>query len=249
MGNIIIEKKMIEVAKTLNKNKKIMLLSDINQGNRIVSYNNLLQKIKDSDPNYIIILGNLINKKGFDLNLVKKLIIDLANITETFICPGKNEKEFLEKSRLLSWFYELNYFDNVYTLDNEIFVCGDVCFTSFSPSYESYSIKDPSKRSEIILKDYKKAYFDKEKNDNYFEILLTPSSSIFCSLDIKNLFSNRYDFIFSGYNKAFPLIEDYPNIYINKEFRKFKNEGIGYNFLEKFNDYHISEITLTKTYN
>ncbi len=286
MGKIVLEKYTIEVLKELPKDIKIVVLGDIHQDSRtlydlsyrdkkIKLYKELLEQVARINPDYIAIIGDLIEKENFDNKLLTDLIIELAGIARTVVCQGNHEKKLESKGYSLNWFDELNDFNDVYALENELISFKDITFTTFSPRLESYEPWNFKYRDQYLLEDYRKASFDKEGSKDKIEVLLTHSPYNVLEGKIKDLITNRYDLVLTShvhngivpdslekiikrrgfvapYNMPLPkycrgVYElDTTKVLINKGFRKLSKEFNIYNTLDSFYNHHIQEVVLTK---
>lgn len=175
---------------------KIALFSDIHYSSEydFTIFSNILENVKNNKPDYICIVGDIIDdssliKNPNNLLQLKEFIQNLGQVAPTILTLGnhdastKNKKrEFAFFDEVQEWFLSLNTLENVTYLYNKSYVRDDICFTAFNPSYDYYG--DKFEDSNIFAKE-----IDENINlkPQYYNILLIHSPiSVFKNEVVKN---------------------------------------------------------------
>ncbi len=195
------------IKNTKNINIKIAHISDIHFSHK---YNNkrlemVVNKIKDINPNYICITGDLIDLYDVvnDVNYpdLKNFINNLSNIGKVIITVGNHEYiKMLDngfgKTNNIEWLKELQT-KNIIALDNEIYEENNISFIGYNPDYDYYytNKETPSeKNNEEISK-----LINKTKNN--YKILLSHTPFLIVKKDnYKNIKKfDKIDLVLSGH--------------------------------------------------
>ena len=213
MNKIKEEKYVINTNKKLNK--RICLISDIHHDidfdNKL--YDELLNRIKNLNPNYIVISGDVLDKGSVlddinSKNLITNFIKSLGEITKTLIVMGNHDQRYsytkFNKEYSLDWFYSLNKFKNVYFLNNESVTFNNVDFIGYVPSVEWFN----SRHKDNFYKEFYRNPVKINKNNNYKIMLLHSPYSITKKINYENLpdIMDNVNLILSGHmhNGALP---------------------------------------------
>ena len=202
-----IQYKKYIIKNTKNINIKIAHISDIHFSHK---YNNkrlemVVNKIKDINPNYICITGDLIDLYDVvnDVNYpdLKNFINNLSNIGKVIITVGNHEYiKMLDngfgKTNNIEWLKELQT-KNIIVLDNEIHEENNISFIGYNPDYDYYytNKETPSeKNNEEISK-----LINKTKNK--YKILLSHTPFLIVKKDnYKNIKKfDKIDLVLSGH--------------------------------------------------
>lgn len=211
--------KIKEVKYVINTNKKIdkriCLISDIHHNidfnNKL--YDELLNRIKNLNPDYIAISGDLLDKSSVleDINsksIIENFIKSLGEITKTLIVMGNHDQRYsytnYYKEYSLNWFYSLNKLKNVYFLNNESITFNNIDFIGYVPSVEWFNARN----KDNFYKEFYRHPVNINKNNNYKIMLLHSPYSITKKINYENLpdITNNINLILSGHmhNGALP---------------------------------------------
>lgn len=198
-----------------NLNKRICLISDIHHDVDFDAkiYDELLIRIKNLNPDYITISGDVLDK-GCVLeninskNMIESFIKSLGKITKTLIVMGNHDQRYsytkFNKEYSLNWFKSLNKFNNVYFLDNESITFNNIDFIGYVTSVEWFN--DWNKDN--FYKEFNRHPVKINKNNNYKILLLHSPYSITKKINYENLpdITNNINLILSGHmhNGALP---------------------------------------------
>ena len=177
MNKIKEEKYVINTNKKLNK--RICLLSDIHHDVDFDSkiYDELLDRIKKQNPDYIVISGDILDKGSVlddinSKNLITSFIKSLGEITKTLIVMGNHDQRYsytvFNKDYSLGWFYSLNKFKNVYFLNNESITFNNIEFIGYVPSVEWFN----DRHKDNFYKEFYRNTVKISKSNNYYKILI-----------------------------------------------------------------------------
>lgn len=165
------------------KGFKIAHVSDVHIPKKSSSIENLINKLREENPDIIVITGDIIDG-GANINdpHFSKLCKDLANITDTYAVAGNNE---VWNNNIEKW-KEILYVNNVKVVEDKI---------------EIYH-KGNAKLSIMGLKDncsYSYEYFsDIETIKDIPKILLAHRPELFCTY-YSDIFSVKPDLVLSGH--------------------------------------------------
>jgi len=198
-----------------NLNKRICLISDIHHDVDFDAkiYDQLLIRIKNLNPDYIVISGDVLDK-GCVLeninskNMINNFIKSLGNICKTIIVMGNHDQRYsytnFNKEYSLNWFYSLNKFKNVYFLNNESITFNNIDFIGYVPSVEWFN--DWNKDN--FYKEFYRHPVKINENSNYKIMLLHSPYSITKKVNYENLpdITDNINLILSGHmhNGALP---------------------------------------------
>lgn len=228
MGKIYIEKFKIETNKNINK--RIVLLSDIHHSNHIKKkfYDKILNKIRESKPDYIVIAGDVLDYgKVIDNKKVREtleyFIKSLGEITNTIVTVGNHDLVYdFEKGgsndKTLAWFSSLNRFPFVHYIYNQMERFNNLEFYHYTPSASWYRKwnKDP------FYMEYNRNPLSIDNSDRYKILILHSPVSITKESNYKRLsdLTSKINLVLSGHmhNGAMPRI---------LEFIDIKKEGLG----------------------
>lgn len=144
MEKISIKNYTIETNKNINK--RICLISDIHHDlkSRIKFYDLLLNKIKFTKPDIIIIAGDVIDYgKVLESENSKKVleyfIEGLGKIAKTIVTVGNHDLQYNYKRKEtrqdhLKWFDTLNRFKNVYYIFNDKMIFDNIEIIHYTPT-------------------------------------------------------------------------------------------------------------------
>ncbi len=207
LGGIIMKRDYVVYSDKLNKDIRCVVLSDIHYipGMKLDFLYNQLEKIKSDVPDYVIILGDLINDGLYDVEELKELrkwLYDLSKVGCKVISILGNHEQLTQKySDDWEECYNPDYvnmlknYDNFTLLENATLETGDIMFggTRFSGDYYD-------KRKEPIS-EYKKGMKNAVFSPDKLNILLdhSPVRSFDSKVigDIKSL--NDVDLVLSGH--------------------------------------------------
>lgn len=132
-------------------NKRVVLISDIHYYNKSVVpvLKLVFEKIKDLEPDYICITGDLVD----DINIVDtKYLVDwiksLSKISSVIISVGNHEHYYnhkLTKMYDYKLFNKFNEIDNVYVLSNKIKLIDNINFVGINLPYQYYNSNEKEK--------------------------------------------------------------------------------------------------------
>lgn len=201
-----IDNKKYIVKTSENINIKIIHISDIhysqNYNNKILD--KLIIEIKNKQPNYICITGDLIDT--YNITKTQKFtsftnwLIKLSKICKVIISPGNHEYvEYKNKNYIyqkdISWLENIN--DNIILLNNETKEINDITFIGFNPTYKYYyedkeknKLKKTDKLNELI-----------NKSKSKYNILLIHTPSFITNKENYDKIENRnkLDLILCGH--------------------------------------------------
>lgn len=213
MNKIKEEKYIINTDKNIDK--RICLISDIHHDIdfKKTFYDDLINKIKALNPNYICISGDLIDKSKVLENreakeLIEYFIKSLGDITKTFIVMGNHDQRYtytsIKKEYALNWFKSLNKYNNVYFLNNETISVDNIDFIGYAPTPEWFN----DHHKDNFYKEFNRYPIKINRNNNYKILLLHSSYSITKEINYNNLpeITNNVNLILSGHmhNGALP---------------------------------------------
>lgn len=198
-----------------NLNKRICLISDIHHDIDFDDkvYDELLEKIRNLNPDYITISGDVLDK-GCVLedinskNMINNFIKSLGEITKTLIVMGNHDQRYsytnFNKVYSLDWFYSLNKFKNVYFLNNESITFGNIDFIGYVPSVEWFN----DRNKDNFYKEFYRHPVKINENNHYKIMLLHSPYSITKKVNYENLpdITSNINLILSGHmhNGALP---------------------------------------------
>lgn len=134
-----------------NLNKKIILLSDLHYHSRkdLTKLEKVYQKLENINPDFICITGDFIDEaKVSDEDLFVFFLKKLSKICKVIISLGNHDIVLRHKNK--EYFYNIELFNkikkirNVYLLDNETKVIGDICFVGINLGFDYYYNKNES---------------------------------------------------------------------------------------------------------
>lgn len=259
----------------LPNDTKFIVISDIHDdglSKRIERYEGLINAVNTFKPNYILVVGDIIESHNASITNVENLIADLGSIAPTILSVGNHERESVEQGLSLDWFDNLERFSNVYPLNNKSIAFKDIRFTGFEPSLNAYLSKDTNNN---FIKEYQEArLFSPSKN--LMNIMLVHNPEFINQETIKINGLKNYDLFISGhthngctptfmepllkqkgifapYWKMFPSVDvrgitnfEKQNLFISKGFRKFTPEHKLFNYLDELYPNDIHELILKK---
>lgn len=230
---------------------KIALLSDIHYYPEFnpKTFNTLLKQIKKNKPNYICIVGDILD--GTNFNKMDTLIIflkELTTIAPTLMVLGNHDIKYGE---LKHWKHlennifinEIKKIDNLYLLEDNIYMdqTNNICFYGFNLSYNYYEKTDEDYH--IFEEEVNKLNSKFPENTYNITLIHTPINIYrFISLNNNHPLS-KTDLILSGHmhNGCLPFTFSY---IINKIFKS--NRGIISPIRELFPKYSHGKIKTIK---
>ena len=182
--NIINDK----IADTFN-NYKIVHISDLHNTKFKTLVKDLTKEIKKQNPNIIVVTGDLIDSKKYDLQVAMEFIEEIKDIAPIYFVSGNHEKWSSKNEEINSTLTE----KGVIILDNE--------FDKITINDESIIIlgmKDPSFYPKEISADQTsynlKETMDKIGNTNSFKLLLSHRPELF-----ETYVENDVDLVLTGH--------------------------------------------------
>lgn len=150
------------------ENLKILQISDFHNAKFGKNQNSIIEKIEECEPDIIVITGDLIDRRRYDLERAMDLVKQIVNIAPVYYVSGNHEAwsgHYEEvKKALLD--------ENVKVLDNEA-----VELEKGKDSITLIGVKDPDFLTSNYIDgtDYSELeqYLDSVSKDNDFEILLS----------------------------------------------------------------------------
>lgn len=189
----------------LKRDYKIVHLSDIHyeKGYSLKRFEILLKQIKEINPDYICITGDLIDTP-FSLNDSKDLILfrdflkELGYISKVIISIGNHEMKgltpfsFEQYNKVISKFKNIS---NVVVLSNELYK-DDFLFIGYNPPSSYYEKKEED--ASILINDFNKMDFPLE--DKYCILLIhTPKDLLKDKIYLNIPLLSKMDLILSGH--------------------------------------------------
>lgn len=179
---------MLEINKYNISSKKvdnmiIAFLSDIHYYEEF-DYNlelEIIDKVKQMNPNFIIITGDIIDKASFLDNEFNKDRLDnfikkLSNISKVFLILGSHDLEDSKEKNYDKykkvWHDLFDMKENIYLLDNSIYTDDNINIIGITLEYEYYKEK-PYENVELIINELNKNKYKTSKTK--YNILLIHS--------------------------------------------------------------------------
>jgi predicted MPP superfamily phosphohydrolase len=200
----IINEKINLTSNKITKDYAFCLLADIHNTKyiKIKLWNKVIQKVKEQNPDYTFISGDIIYEAD-DLKDIKTkekleyLLNGLSAIAPLFISIGNHD---LKDSKLLKAKDTLNYLkslenDRIHVLNNETFsINEDITIVGFSPRLNAYYPTYKEHRVKYFIEDLLNSDFKYDKNK--YIILLSHSPEV-----VKELSDNIDRMIVNAKNK------------------------------------------------
>lgn len=205
----------------INKDITICIIADIHNTkySSMHIWKNLIKKVKNLNPDYIIIPGDIIyiaddllsNKNKAKLEY---LLTELANIAPIYISLGNHdlkEGKTLKIEDTLSYFHDLEKRINFHLLDDEIIHLENLDIIGINPPFKSYYLKYKDKWINYLIEAIKKCMNQRKINPSHFVLLTIHSAELMFLLEeyIENndkenlkeiaLFLNSIDLMISGH--------------------------------------------------
>lgn len=196
-------------------NKRIALFSDLHYCNsfNLRIFNKILRQIKEICPDYILIVGDIVDNTDVNYDLLYQFLCDLEKYGKVFIALGNHDiykyynsmghktlKEVFKGNWILSDFERfkdvIDKLSNTYLLNNETYFDKDsnIAITGINLSYEYYRNKE---KIEVFKKEI--SALNISTNSKYYNILLihSPYNVYKCPEILKD-----YDLVLSGHMHA-----------------------------------------------
>ena len=191
---------------------RILIISDLhyNDSTKSKKLTKILKKIKDINPNYIFIPGDLLDYQ--DIYYDKKVFLgikiwlkQLSFIAPVFISLGNHEyytlnmeynNNFVDK-----YVKELNKINNVHFLNNECFVDNNMSIIGFNLSKKYYSIEEYREHKEnkdVLLKELDDLNNAIKTDKNKLSFLLVHSPVYFKDKSVFAKIKN-YNYVITGH--------------------------------------------------
>ena len=200
---------------TTNKNiedTKIALLSDIHYYDNfnIKIFNKIIKQIQDNKPNYICIMGDILDSSAVkELTPLKDFLTTLSNISPIMVVLGNHDEK---EGKMGNWQHEsnkplrdfLNSTKNIHLLDDSKYIDNNICFYGYNLSYDYY---EGSNEDYNIFKEETDKLKEKLDSNNYIITLIHTPINIFKYLKENNTELNKTDLILAGHmhNGAIPF--------------------------------------------
>ena len=160
---------------------KIALISDIHFSDytKMKTLNRIHKNIQSNNPNYICIVGDIIDDnsslKNIDnMKLINSWINNLSLVCPVIIVLGNHDYLDHKTGSFIyptNWINELKNIDNVYVLDNKVKVFNNICFYGYEAPFKYYIYNGKhTEDTSFLIDDFNKKL--KIKNNNKYNILL-----------------------------------------------------------------------------
>ena len=171
-----IQNKIYNIKSDLNK--KIVLISDIHYSSKkdIKNLNLVLDRIKNINPDYICIPGDIINKSEIkDSSLFINWLKKLSKVSKVIVSIGNHEFYITKRKFGLNkdFFRKISYIDNLYLLDNKNVIIDNINFIGLTVPIECYNKEN-----------FYKCISNIKTNDKYYNILLCHSPEYICNEEV-----------------------------------------------------------------
>jgi predicted MPP superfamily phosphohydrolase len=230
----------------INFGKKLVLISDIHYTLDISKrlLDNVIKKIKDINPDYIFIAGDLLDnydvpKTGL-INFIKEL-----SFTKVIMVLGNHDISRRSKNK---WFLELKS-ENIYPLYNNYYKDDNITVYGHMMDYKYYENKEEDlKKLKNSLKNIKADILLTHSPINLYKLNLNNFKLVLCGHSHGGLLPLRFKTnlgIISPFKKWFPkyVRGNYKNVYISSGLTKF---SITSGIFRPLNRLYSPEITLIK---
>ena len=203
---------------------KIALISDIHyyQKYKDKIFCRLLKQIKNNQPNYITIVGDILDSSNInDINRLINFFKDLSNIAPVIFVKGNHDEKtgymhnwYFQENQLL--IKELNKLKNVHFLDDTIYQDKNITFYGFNLSYNYYECEMESYK--CFCDEVSKLKCCIPKDTYNITLIHTPINIYNFLKENKKHHLNNSDLILSGHmhNGCLPFIISHP---LNKLFK------------------------------
>ncbi|MBR1376298.1 MAG: metallophosphoesterase [Bacilli bacterium] len=130
-------------------NLKICLIADIHfcHNYKIKKFDKIITNIKKNNPNYICIVGDIIDTsdvdEDMDMKYLYNFITNLASITKVIIALGNHDISHYVTKKEITYRYpkkmveNFKKISNVIFLDNEQYIENDICFIGYTQGFNS----------------------------------------------------------------------------------------------------------------
>jgi len=208
----IIEKKYKIKNKKTNKNIRIFLMSDLHISNifKYKKLDQLLLKIKENNPNYICIPGDIIDGTNVldNRNNEDKIISflkDISHISKVIISLGNHDISRLVKTKEHKWKKEINEkflneirkIKDVYLLENNNYSDNKINFIGFNPSFKYY--KETEEEKNLFIKELNSIILNVPNNKYNILLCHTPVHVLDDEVLKKVSLIKNIDLILSGH--------------------------------------------------
>lgn len=236
-------------------NINIIHISDLHYSNLITenTLSRIIKKIKDLNPDYIVITGDTIDNTKSINNKTKETIIlnffkELGSITKTIISLGNHDFYKFNNRKIVyeypkEFWKKIENIPNVYLLNNKSYKNQEIEFFGYSALKEYYYPHKKRREDKNIMLDDLKTLKDYLKESQVPKIGLFHSPHCITQPEIIEELQN-FDIILSGHMHngcVFPILDDlwksnrgiinanknlFPNNCRGKILKKYKNKNI-----------------------
>ena len=198
MKKIIIDKYEINTTKL---NKKILIISDIHYSSKKdkVVLDKVLDKIKNSTYDYILIPGDFVNNARIeDEDIFINFIELLSNMAPVIISIGNHELYYF-KGKEKEFFFNKKYFDslnkieNIYVLNNDSYIDENIYVYGLTLSYDYYLRYDDREDIDEFIHSINKI---KDNNSNKQRFILIHSPVCLINKSKYNKSNSKLKFIY-----------------------------------------------------
>ncbi len=141
------------------KEFSIVHFSDIHYSKNFndVKLDNIINKVKELNPSYICITGDLVDNIDVTESMMMKLesfFMELSKTAKVIVGLGNHDLRKYKDLNNNNWYLKLKEINNVVVLNNSQYVENDICFYGFTPSDKYY--EDEYKNSIVLQNEMKK---------------------------------------------------------------------------------------------
>lgn len=162
----------------------------------------ITKQIKDSNPDYILILGDILDSADYtELDDLKDFLTTIANIAPVIAITGNHDQKAGYRHHWNSYSNKelikiLNSIKNVHLIDNNQYQINNINFSGLCPDYDYY---DNEEKYEDFVKIAEESKI-KLKDDNYNITLIHSPINVYDYLrNNKEANLNKSDLILSGH--------------------------------------------------
>ena len=137
------------------------------------------QKIKEMNPDYICVTGDIVDNNGVldnpkQYQIIHNFFKNLCSISKVIVTLGNHEMQ--GKKNIVNNYNEilnkLRKISTLIVLDNENYIDNNICFTGFNLSHEYYKLKD--EKYNLFIEEFNKLNLKLDKNKYNVLLIHTP---------------------------------------------------------------------------